>query len=267
MSGQATVTTINTDQKFPMTDANGKVTLISLANLKTALLVGMNLNGLQSRLLRERSLHLREQLHLYGSERKICVEKIYKAMKITKEQLKAIMPNIEGNIKRNKHFAGMTLDSVTELLNKYAIEFDITTPLRWAHYLAQIAHESMEFRYTEEIASGAKYDTGALATRLGNTPAKDGDGQKYKGRGLIQLTGKYNYAEYKKYCGFDVVKQPELLAQPVGAIRSSMWFWRKKNLNYYADIDALLTITKLINGGTNGYSERKKYLDRARRAI
>lgn len=188
-------------------------------------------------------------------------------MKITKEQLKAIMPNIEGNIKKNKNFAGVTLDKVVELLNKYAEEFDIDNSQRWAHYLAQIAHESMEFRYTEEIASGARYDTGALAVKLGNTPQKDGDGQKYKGRGLMQLTGKYNYTEYKEFCGFDVLKHPELLAKPVGAIRSSMWIWRKKNLNYYADIDALLTITKLINGGTNGYSERKKYYNRARRAI
>lgn len=188
-------------------------------------------------------------------------------MEITKEQLKAIMPNIEGNIKKNKNFAGVTLDKVVELLNKYAAEFDIDNRQRWAHYLAQIAHESMEFRYTEEIASGARYDTGALAVKLGNTPAKDGDGQKYKGRGLMQLTGKYNYSEYKKFCGFDVLKHPELLAKPVGAIRSSMWIWKKKNLNYYADIDALLTITKLINGGTNGYSERKKYYNRARRAI
>lgn len=188
-------------------------------------------------------------------------------MEITKEQLKAIMPNIEGNIKKNKNFAGVTLDKVVELLNKYAEEFNIDNAQRWAHYLAQIAHESMEFRYTEEIASGAKYDTGALAVKLGNTPQKDGDGQKYKGRGLMQLTGKYNYTEYKKFCGFDVLKHPELLAKPVGAIRSSMWIWRKKNLNYYADIDALLTITKLINGGTNGYSERKKYYNRARRAI
>lgn len=188
-------------------------------------------------------------------------------MEITKEQLKAIMPNIEGNIKKNKNFAGVTLDKVVELLNKYAEEFDIDNSQRWAHYLAQIAHESMEFRYTEEIASGAKYDTGALAVKLGNTPQKDGDGQKYKGRGLMQLTGKYNYTEYKKFCGFDVLKHPELLAKPVGAIRSSMWIWKKKNLNYYADIDALLTITKLINGGTNGYSERKKYYNRARRAI
>lgn len=188
-------------------------------------------------------------------------------MEITKEQLKAIMPNIEGNIKKNKNFAGVTLDKVVELLNKYAEEFDIDNSQRWAHYLAQIAHESMEFRYTEEIASGARYDTGALAVKLGNTPQKDGDGQKYKGRGLMQLTGKYNYTEYKEFCGFDVLKHPELLAKPVGAIRSSMWIWRKKNLNYYADIDALLTITKLINGGTNGYSERKKYYNRARRAI
>lgn len=188
-------------------------------------------------------------------------------MEITKEQLKAIMPNIEGNIKKNKNFAGVTLDKVVELLNKYAEEFDIDNAQRWAHYLAQIAHESMEFRYTEEIASGARYDTGALAVKLGNTPQKDGDGQKYKGRGLMQLTGKYNYTEYKEFCGFDVLKHPELLAKPVGAIRSSMWIWKKKNLNYYADIDALLTITKLINGGTNGYSERKKYYNRARRAI
>lgn len=185
-------------------------------------------------------------------------------MEITKEQLRRIMPNIEGNLQKNKYFQGYSLDKVVELLNKYAKEFDITTPKRWIHYLAQIAHESAEFRYTEEIASGEKYDTGALAKKLGNTPIKDGDGQKYKGRGLIQLTGKYNYSEYKKFCGFDVVKQPELLAKPIGAIRSSMWFWRKKNLNYYADLDAFMTITKAINGSTNGYADRKKYLNRAK---
>lgn len=185
-------------------------------------------------------------------------------MEITKKQLKAIMPNIEVNIKKNKNLTGVTIDRIVELLNKYAKEFDITSPIRWRHYLAQIAHESAEFRYTEEIASGAAYDTGNLAIRLGNTPERDGDGQKYKGRGLIQLTGLYNYRAYKSYCGFDVVKDPTLLAKPIGAIRSSMWFWKTKNLNYYADIDAFMTITKVINGGTNGYADRKKYYDKAK---
>lgn len=185
-------------------------------------------------------------------------------MKITVQQLKAIMPNVERNIKANKHFAGITVSNVVDYLNKYAEEFDINTPLRWAHYLAQIAHESAELRYTEEIASGKAYDTGKLAIKLGNTTEADGDGQKYKGRGVIQLTGKANYTAYKKYCGFDVVKNPELLAKPVGAIRSSMWFWATHNLNYYADINAFTIITKTINGGTNGWSERNRYFKAAK---
>ena len=86
-------------------------------------------------------------------------------MKITKEQLKAVMPNIEGNLRRNKNFAGVTLDKVVELLNKYAAEFDIDNPMRWAHYLAQIAHESMEFRYTEEIACKVRYRSVGGETR------------------------------------------------------------------------------------------------------
>ena len=180
-------------------------------------------------------------------------------MKITVAQIKAIMPHAEANIKANKHFAGQNIASVVDLLNKYAEEFEINTPLRWAHYLSQIAHESAEFRYTEELASGKAYDTGKLAVRLGNTPQADGDGQKYKGRGVIQLTGKANYMAYKTYRKLDVLAHPELLAKPDEAVCSSMWFWSRKNLNYYADINAFTTITKLINGGTNGWSERQKY--------
>lgn len=188
-------------------------------------------------------------------------------MNITKSQLKAIMPNVERNIAANPNFKGQTVDSIVALLNKYAAEFAITTDLRWAHYLAQIAHESAEMRYTKELASGAAYDTGKLAKRLGNTPEKDGDGQRYKGRGLIQLTGRSNYEAYKKYCGFDVVKDPELLAKPVGAIRSSMWFWRLNGLNVLADKDEVVSVTKRINGGTNGLYERRMYLTRAKKAL
>lgn len=188
-------------------------------------------------------------------------------MKITSAQLKAIMPNIVGNIAKNSHFAGYNLENIVALMNAYAIEFSINTPLRWAHYLAQIAHESAELRYSEEIASGKAYDTGKLAIKLGNTPEADGDGQKYKGRGLIQITGRANYADYKGYCGFDVVVKPQLLAKPVGSVRSSMWYWSKKKLNELADKDDFATITKRVNGGTNGWDDRLKYLKRAKNVL
>lgn len=186
---------------------------------------------------------------------------------ITKEILKAIMPNVEKNIKANPNFKGYDLDRIVGYMNKFAAEFDINTPARWAQYLAQIAHESAEMRYTKELASGAAYDTDRLAQRLGNTPQADGDGQRYKGRGLIQLTGRANYEEYKKYCGFDVVKDPDLLAKPVGAIRSSMWFWRLNGLNILADKGEFVLITKRINGGTNGIEDRRKYLIRAKNVL
>lgn len=183
-------------------------------------------------------------------------------MNITAQQVKAIMPNVVGNISCNRNFTGYSLDSIVLRLNKYAKEFDIDSPLRWAHYLAQIAHESAEMRYSEEIASGKAYEG---RRDLGNI--YKGDGVKFKGRGLIQLTGRTNYTNYKAFCGFDVVSKPELLCQPVGSIRSSMWFWSKKGLNALADKDDFATITRRINGGTNGWDDRKKYLTRAYKVL
>lgn len=183
-------------------------------------------------------------------------------MKITVKQLLAIMPNARSYVAKNKNFSGFSLESIVLRLNKYAKEFGIDSPQRWAHYLAQIAHESLELRYSEEIASGKAYEG---RKDLGNI--YKGDGVRFKGRGLIQLTGRTNYTAYKGFCGFDVVKQPELLCKPVGAIRSSMWFWKTKGLNDLADKDDFLTITKRINGGTNGLLDRQKYLNRAKKAI
>ena len=181
-------------------------------------------------------------------------------MKITAMQLLAVMPNAR---KRYGDFL--------KYINKYAEEFHIDTPLRMAHYLAQIAHESCELKYTVEQGGKSyfdKYDTGRLAARLGNTPQKDGDGYKYRGRGLIQITGKTNYEAYKRYCKFDVISNPQLLEMPLGAVRSSMWFFAVyANLLKYADADDLLTITKRINGGTNGLDKRKAYLVRAKKAL
>ena len=184
-------------------------------------------------------------------------------MKITEDILKKVMPNVENNIKANPNFRGYKIGDIVRYLNKFAEEFDIDNAARWAHYLAQIAHESAEMRYTKELASGAAYDTGKLAKRLGNTPEADGDGQRYKGRGLIQLTGRANYEAYKKYCGFDIIKNPDLLAQPVGAIRSSMWFWRTNGLNQLADAGLFREITKKVNGGFNHIEKRHEYFLRA----
>lgn len=179
-------------------------------------------------------------------------------MDITVKQLLAIMPNARAYIAKNKNFSGYSLESIVLRMNKYAKEFGIDSPQRWAHYLAQIAHESMELRYSEEIASGKAYEG---RKDLGNI--YKGDGVRFKGRGLMQITGRYNYAAYGGYSGYDLLKNPELLCKPVGAIRSSMWVWWKKGLNELADKDDFATITKRINGGTNGWDDRKKYYRRA----
>ena len=169
-------------------------------------------------------------------------------MKITKELLKAVMPL--ANEKR--------IDLFLPYFTKYAESFGINTKNRIAHYLAQIAHESAELHYTRELASGEKYEG---RKDLGNV--YKGDGKRFRGRGLIQITGRTNYSKYAQFSGFDVVKHPELLEKPLGAVRSSMWYWKTHNLNELADLGKFVSITKIINGGTNGIESRKKYLDRA----
>lgn len=171
--------------------------------------------------------------------------------KVTKEMLAAIMP-----------LAGFRIDSFISYINGYAESFNINTDLRMAHYLAQIAHESGELHYTKELASGKAYEG---RKDLGNT--HKGDGVKYKGRGLIQITGRANYQKYAKFCGFDVVTVPELLERPLGATKSSMWVFDTFGCNELADKDNLKAIRKKINGGYNGLDECKKYLDRAKKAL
>lgn len=188
-------------------------------------------------------------------------------MDISREKLRAIAPNITKNIKSNKAFAGVNLDGIVVLMNRYAPEFGITTAKRWAHFLAQVLHESAEMKYTTELGTREHfmntYGTGELAKRLGNK--SKADGYNYRGRGLIQITGRYNYSQYKEYCGFDVITYPELLAKPLGAIRSAMWYWLNHGLNDLADKDDVVAITKRINGGTNGLENRKKFLQRAKK--
>ena len=144
-------------------------------------------------------------------------------------------------------------------LNETMKEFEIDqTPNREAMFLAQLAHESGGFHYVRELASGEAYEGRA---DLGNTA--DGDGVRYKGRGLIQITGKANYRACGAALGLDLISHPELLEQPLNAARSAGWFWHSRGLNAIADRGDFLAITKRINGGTNGLADRQAYLKRA----
>lgn len=127
--------------------------------------------------------------------------------------------------------------------------------LRLAHFMAQLMHESGNFRYMEEIASGAAYEG---RRDLGNTVA--GDGRKFKGRGPIQLTGRANYRSYGRIIGIDIERHPDVAALPSIGLWTALEYWRQNNLNALADRDDLTTITKRINGGTNGLNDRRNKL-------
>lgn len=158
-------------------------------------------------------------------------------------------------------------------LNKYMPDFGITSRMRVCHFLAQVLHESGHLRYSRELASGEAYDTGKLAIRLGNTPEKDGDGQKYKGRGLIQLTGRANYKAFNNWLRtfdddvVDVYTYPVTVETPKYAVLSAVYFWTSRDLNKLADKDMLTAITKRVNGCTNGLQERLKLLSNAKKVI
>ncbi|WP_293813812.1 glycoside hydrolase family 19 protein [uncultured Aquitalea sp.] len=177
-------------------------------------------------------------------------------MALTETQLVQIMPQA-------RQRAGLFVGP----LNAAMAEFGISTPAQQAAFLAQIGHESGQLRYVRELASGEAYDTGAKALRLGNTPEADGDGQRYKGRGLIQITGQRNY----QLCGFalqlDLIAHPELLELPLNACRSAAWFWSNENLNALADKGAFDAITQRINGGQNGRAERRALWAAAKKVL
>lgn len=129
------------------------------------------------------------------------------------------------------------------------------SPLRLAHLMAQLIHESDGLRAMEEYASGAAYEG---RRDLGNT-AK-GDGRRFKGRGPIQITGRANYRRYGARIGIDVERHPEAASVPSIGLILSLEYWADKGLNRYADLDDIVTITERINGGHNGLAERRANL-------
>ena len=144
-------------------------------------------------------------------------------------------------------------------------EFQIESPARIAAFLAQLAHESGQLRFMEEIwgptPAQRRYEpVSTLATKLGNTAA--GDGKRYKGRGPIQITGRANYRRYGGLLGVDLEAQPELASRAELAFRIAGLFWSKNGLNELAD-DATAAsfkkITRRINGGLNGLADRERF--------
>lgn len=147
-----------------------------------------------------------------------------------------------------------------------ARRYGIDTPARLAAFLAQVGHESGSFRYVRELwgttAAQARYEGRA---DLGNT--EPGDGSRYRGRGLIQITGRANYTALATAIGIDCVTQPELLETPRFAALSAGWYWHTHGLNALADAGDFERITRRINGGTNGAADRNARHARALRAI
>lgn len=163
---------------------------------------------------------------------------------------------------------------ITELtpgVNATLERYQINTKLRIAHFLAQVMHESGGCRWLREIwgptEAQRRYEPVTSVSRsLGNL--YKGDGERFKGRGLIQLTGRANYQRFTdkvgKDFGVDFVAQPELVESAPFAVLVAGWFWNLRNVNAAADQDDLLKVTRLVNGGRNGLSDRARYLKRAK---
>lgn len=167
---------------------------------------------------------------------------------ITESQLRQMFPN-----------AGARLDAHVPYIIEAMEEGNIETPRRITAFLAQLAHESGEYRWMEELADGSAYEG---RRDLGNVSILDGI--RYKGRGPIQITGRSNYEACGKALNLDLIANPKLLTLPENGTRSAVWFWNLNNLSQLADKDWFKTITRRINGGYNGLSDRRNYWDRNR---
>ena len=176
-------------------------------------------------------------------------------MSITQQQLQQILPN-----------AGPVASVFVPALNTAMNHYQIVGLKRVGAFIAQIGHESGQLKYVKEIwgptAAQAKYEG---RKDLGNTVA--GDGSKYRGRGLIQITGRANYMACGEALGLDLIKQPELLEKPQHACMSAAWFWASRGLNTLADAGRFDQITQRINGGQNGAEDRQALYTRALKVL
>jgi len=171
---------------------------------------------------------------------------------ITKEILKQIAP----------HANDVIITNLEKYINDAFNKYQINTYLRQCHFLAQAALETDGFKTFEEYASGQAYEG---RKDLGNV--KPGDGKRYKGRGMFQLTGRANYRAIGTKLGYDLENHPELAMGADVAILTACEYWNSHNLSPLADKDDIETITKRINGGLNGFADRKLYLTAAKKYV
>lgn len=198
-------------------------------------------------------------------------------IKLTLEHLQACLPDAK---KAN-------LEKFVTGFNETFEDFEINTPKRMAMFLAQTGHESGNFATTEEnlnysakglngifkkyfpsLESAQPYErkpekiaNKVYGGRMGNGAESSGEGYKYRGRGIIQLTGKDNYRNCGKALGMDLLADPDSVAKNPVAVLSAGWFWNTRKLNEWADKGDVLTVTKKINGGTIGLEDRKKHYE------
>lgn len=197
-------------------------------------------------------------------------------MQVTLELLQHMCPKTKRSV----------LEGYIEPLNTVANYYEMTAnPARLAGFLAQIGHESGGFNFikenlnysakglrsifgkyfpTDELAKQyerqpAKIANRVYANRMGNGPEESGDGWKFCGRGLIQLTGKHNYTRLANDLGISIDETIAYLETPNGAVASAGWFWDNNNLNQYCDRNDFITLTKRINGGTIGLADRQHH--------
>jgi putative chitinase len=152
--------------------------------------------------------------------------------------------------------------AVGEVLRPTLERYAIDTRLRIAHFLAQTCHESAGFRTTEEFASGEAYEG---RKDLGNT--EPGDGPRFKGRGLLQLTGRSNYREYGRALKLDLEADPQLAAEPRRSLLIACEYWKRRRINEACDRDDVVQVTQIINGGQNGIADRRVLTGRAKAAL
>lgn len=205
---------------------------------------------------------------------------------VTIQQFRAIAPNT----KYAQQWWDALFGPQTELGGKSLLEdYEINTPKRIAAFLAQCAHESGGFifltenlnykasglmktfpKYFPDMATALKYEkkpdaiaNRVYANRMGNGPEESGQGAKFKGRGLIQVTGKDNYFWFASSLQITPEEAAEYMQTFEGAAQSACWFWETNKLNALADVGDILTMTKRINGGTIGLEDRKKHYEHA----
>lgn len=173
--------------------------------------------------------------------------------------MRAIAPTFTGQAAVRQD---QIITEVDPVLQDTLKRYEIDNRLRIAHFLAQTCHESAGFRTTEEFATGDQYEGRA---DLGNT--QRGDGRRFKGRGLLQLTGRANYRTYGEALDIDLEGNPLEAGQPALSLVIACEYWKRRNINPDCDRDDLVAVTRKVNGGLNGLADRRTYLGRAKIAL